>query len=139
MPGQAATVSRKMARLMTLSLLILPKRYPENVSKDHLQAWTAASARRSLALAVSTCSYQMVSCQSPHNNLFTSICPRKQCITQGPATKPNTVHAILTIGVNTHFLYGDNFFCTPDGMHYTAIGELALRFDLGDAERMRIG
>ena len=54
-------------------------------------------------------------------------------------TRYSAWHAILTIGVNTHFLHGDNFFCTPDGMHYTAIGELALRFDLGDAERMRIG
>ena len=42
------------------------------------------------------------------------------------------------ISVNTHFLYGLNLLCTPDGMNYMSIQEFALRFDLGDAKRMGI-
>jgi hypothetical protein len=43
------------------------------------------------------------------------------------------------IGVKTHFLYGVNLLCTPDGMNCMSIQELTLRFDLGDAKRMGIG
>ena len=55
MPGQPATVSRKMALFKTLFLVIFPKRYSEKVSKLQRAILTALKAIRSLKVSGGWC------------------------------------------------------------------------------------